>query len=139
MFDGEYGGPVLPGIAQWDGSTWSALGSGIGEVKALVADGAGHLFVGGYWSGNKVSPNIAQANVSGALGHFWDLAYLPATGFTFTFSGASAGQPYRIQTTASLASGSWTDFTNFTYTGPTVIRDTAGVGTTNRFYRAVSP
>jgi hypothetical protein len=53
-------------IAKWDGSAWSALGSGVNSwVSALAADGAGHLFVGGDFSlaGTNVSPHIAQANL----------------------------------------------------------------------------
>jgi hypothetical protein len=60
------GGVAANYIAKWDGSAWSALGSGTdGAVLALAADGAGHLFVGGDFSlaGTKVSPYIAQANV----------------------------------------------------------------------------
>jgi hypothetical protein len=133
-------------IAKWDGSAWSALGSGLNNrVRALAADGAGHLFVGGDFSlaGTNVSAYIAQANLSGQInragGRFGSPAYSPATGFTCTFSDATAGQPYRIQTFSSPAIGSWTDFTNFTYTGPIVITDTANVARTNKFYRAVSP
>jgi hypothetical protein len=62
-------------IAAWDGSVWSALGTGIGGgsfggngpyVYVLAADGSGHLFVGGEYSlaGTNVSPFIAQANIS---------------------------------------------------------------------------
>jgi hypothetical protein len=61
------GGVVANGIAKWDGSACSALGSGMNNyVYALVADGAGHLFVGGNFTlaGTSVSPYIAQANVA---------------------------------------------------------------------------
>jgi hypothetical protein len=61
------GGVPANSIAKWNGSAWSALGSGMNsEVDALAADGAGHLFVGGYFSlaGTNVSPYIAQANVA---------------------------------------------------------------------------
>ena len=59
-------------IAKWNGSAWSAVGSGLsGEaalVDALADDGAGHLFVGGYFflAGTNVSPHIAQANLGSA-------------------------------------------------------------------------
>jgi hypothetical protein len=55
------------------------------------------------------------------------------------FSEATIGQPYRIQTTPSLASGSWTDYTNFTYAGPVVITDPSVPAGPKKFYRAVSP
>jgi hypothetical protein len=53
-------------IAKWDGSAWSALGTGVNNrVRALAADGGGHLFVGGLFSvaGTNASPFIAQANL----------------------------------------------------------------------------
>src|SRR5208282_2563531 len=59
---------------KWDGSAWSALGSGMSGgqpypyVYALAADGVGHLFVGGdfYLAGTNVSPCIAEANLGNA-------------------------------------------------------------------------
>jgi hypothetical protein len=60
-------------IAKWEGSAWSALGSGLsgstepyaGDVEVLAADESGHLFVGGGFTvaGTNVSPYIAQANI----------------------------------------------------------------------------
>ncbi len=78
-----------------------------------------------------------QPGVSG--GRFGSLACSPLTGFSFTFSGATIGQPYRIQTSPSPAAGSWTDLTNFTYTGPVFISDPSAVTGPKKFYRAVSP
>jgi len=130
------------GIAKWDGSTWSAMGSGVnGQVYALAADDSGHLFVGGDFSvaGTNVSPFIAQANVGATPGRLSGLAYSPVAGFSCRFSGATIGQPYRIQTSPSLEVGSWTNLTNFTYTGPIVITDTSAATSNNRFYRAVAP
>ncbi len=72
------GGVTANYIAKWDGSTWSALGSGVNsDVWALAADGAGHLFVGGIFSmaGTNVSPYIAQAN----LGHVPTILVPPPT------------------------------------------------------------
>lgn len=51
-------------IAQWDGSTWSALGSGVGgsgtAVSALAVSGSA-LYVGGNFisAGGKFSPYAA--------------------------------------------------------------------------------
>jgi hypothetical protein len=62
----EAGGVPANHIAKWDGSSWSALGSGLdGPVYALAADGAGHLFVGGGFThaGANACAFIAQANV----------------------------------------------------------------------------
>jgi len=51
-------------IAQWNGSSWSALGSGMnGNVFALAVDGSGNLYAGGAFTmaGGKVSANAAEA------------------------------------------------------------------------------
>jgi hypothetical protein len=63
------GGVPASNIARWNGSNWSALGSGVSvtpngapaPVQALAADGLGHLFVGGnfYQAGTNLSPFIA--------------------------------------------------------------------------------
>jgi hypothetical protein len=138
------GGVSANYIAKWNGSAWSALGSGMdNEVYALAADGAGHMFVGGcfYLAGTNVSPFVAQANVGASVspGRFVSLAYSPVTGFGWTFSDATIGQPYRIQTSPSLAAESWTDFIRFTYAGPIVVSDPSAAIGPKKFYRAVSP
>jgi len=72
-------------------------------------------------------------------GQFCDAACSRLAGFSFTFSGGIVGQPYRVQTSTNLAAGSWTDLTNFDYTGPVVITDLSAVAGPKKFYRAVSP
>lgn len=140
------GNSAYRGLARWDGSEWSPLGSGIGGpsdpyVNVLAADGFGHLFVGGFFftAGTNASPFFARANISATPGRFGDLEYSAVTGFRCTFSDATFGEPYRIQTSPTLAADSWSDFTNFIYAGPIVITDSSAVVTTNQFYRAVSP
>ena len=137
------GGNAANYIAKWDGSSWSALGSGMNSrVYALAVSGSG-LYAGGTFTtaGGKVSGYAAKANISGLplAGRFSNLVYSPAIGFSCTFLDASVGQPYRIQTSPSLAVGSWTDFTNFTYTAPIVITVSPASTVTNKFFRAVTP
>ncbi len=137
------GGTPAKNIARWNGSTWSALGSGIDGVGVYALTIlATDLYAGGafYYAGDKISPFAAKANISGLPfpGKFTNLVSSPVTGFTCTFLDASVGQPYRIQTSPSLAAGSWTDFTNFTYTVPVVITVPVA-GNTNRFFRAITP
>jgi hypothetical protein len=130
-------------IAKWDGAMWSQLGVGTDGVVGNLAVSNGELYVmGGFTSsGSQVSAYWAKANISGqpSPGRFRNLIYSPVTGFTCTFSEASVGQSYRIQTAPTLASGSWTDFTNFNYTGPIVITDASAGLSTNKFFRAVTP
>ena len=51
-------------IAKWDGTTWSALGTGIkeGGVPGLAFDGAGNLYAGGWFTtaGSAPVSNIAK-------------------------------------------------------------------------------
>jgi hypothetical protein len=57
------GGVIANSIAMWDGSSWSALGSGMdGTVWALALDGSGKLYAGGYFTtaGGKPSSYIAR-------------------------------------------------------------------------------
>ena len=128
-------------MAKWSGTAWTALGSGMNNtVSALVASGTNRHAGGAFGTaGNKVSRYLAKANIAAACGRFGTLACSPATGLSCTFCDASAGLPYRIQTSPSLAAGSWTDLTNFIYTGPIVISDTSAPGSPKRFYRAVTP
>ncbi len=129
-------------IAKWNGSGWSALGSGVDNVVWSLAVSGGNLYAGGYFTaaGGKGTAYAAQV-VIGATplpGQFNNVAYSKVTGFSCTFVGASIGQSYRIQTSPSLAANSWTDFTNFTYTGPTGITVPI-TGSPKLFLRAVTP
>ena len=114
------------------------------RVRALATSGS-DLYAGGEFTtaGNKVSAHAARANIGGSSvvlgGKLVGLAYSPATGFSLNFSDATPGQPYRIETSTSLAVGSWTDFANFTYSGPIVIHDASAVSTPKKFYRTVTP
>ena len=57
------GGVAVNHIAKWDGSTWSALGSGLdGGVYALAVDGAGNLYAGGWFhnAGGVAANHIAK-------------------------------------------------------------------------------
>ena len=56
-------GVAVNHIAKWDGSSWSALGSGVNDgIHALAADKAGNLYAGGHFTaaGGKTSPFTAR-------------------------------------------------------------------------------
>jgi hypothetical protein len=65
-------------IAKWDGSNWTALGSGANNQVVALAVSGSDLYAGGYFgtAGGKVSPYIARAS----------LLTLPTV--SMTFSGA---------------------------------------------------
>jgi hypothetical protein len=105
----------------------------------LAASGTS-LYVGGSFTnaGGQLSVNLARATIDVARGRFTNLAYSPINGFGFTFVDGTVGQPYRIQTSSSLAADSWLDVTNFTYTAPMAMNYSVS-GATNKFFRAVTP
>jgi len=72
-------------------------------------------------------------------GRFISFLYSPVMGFSFIFRDGTVGQSYRIQTSTSLAAGSWVDWQSFTYTAPAGFLDFSATGATNKLYRAVSP
>ncbi len=134
------GGNAANRIAKWNpGTGWSALGSGMNETVYALAVSGTNLYAGGYFTiaGNKVSAHAAKANVSAAGGRFSSASYSPALGCRFTFSDATVGQVYGIEYSPSLAVASWTNLTNFTYTGPITITDPYSPWPTSRFFRAV--
>lgn len=77
------------------------------------------------------------APVSG--GTLGAMQYSAATGASFSFSGGTVGQPYRIQYSTNLLSINWTAITNFTYTAPVIITNAAAPSSPPRFYRATTP
>jgi hypothetical protein len=67
----QAGGIAVNQIARWDGSAWSAMGSGIEKlwygIHSMVIDKSGSIYIGGnfLYAGNKVSPYIARCNLAG--------------------------------------------------------------------------
>ena len=135
------GGSAGNYIAKWNGNAWSALGSGADNLVYALAVSGTNLYAGGYFTtaGNKVSAYAALAHISAAGGRFGSVGYSPAMGCRFTFSDATLGQPYRIQSCWSLAGGHWADLIGFNYPGPVMITDFSALRATNKFYRAVTP
>src|SRR5689334_9759169 len=103
------GGNNAKGIAKWNGSSWSALGSGTyGGVLALAPSGP-DLFVGGYFetAGSKPSEFIASARIASFV------KSLTASNSTasMAFSGVT-GYQYDIQRAATLnAPLTWSNLT----------------------------
>lgn len=137
------GGVAANRIARWDGSKWSALGSGMsGNVLALAISG-NELYAGGNFTsaGEKTAAYVARANIlfSVAPGRFTNMIHSPTAGFSCMFVDATIGQTYRIQTSPDLSATNWVDLTNFTYTGPVVITNAIVPFETNRFFRTIAP
>lgn len=123
--------------------------------KTTVLDGKANPTVnfrdGGYANGELVfqasffdvgSSGIFTANLGAPVstpsgGAFGSLTFSSVTGFGLTFSDATSGQAYRIQ--SSSTPGSWTNLTNFIYTTPVSVTDSSAAGAAKKFYRAVTP
>jgi hypothetical protein len=136
------GGAAANRIAKWNGGSWSALGSGVNSNVWALAVSGNDLYVGGDFTaaGGVAAGRVAKANISASLpGRFTNLAYSPDTGFSCTFLDASVGRPYRIESSPSLSATNWSNYTNFTYTGPIVITDSDANSGADKFFRAVTP
>ena len=58
------GTAIAGGVAKWDGTNWSSLGSGLGgSVRALALDSTGNLYAGGAFTNAPLqATNIAKWN-----------------------------------------------------------------------------
>jgi len=128
-------------IAQWDGSNWSALGSGANNTVSAITISGAALYVGGAFTtaGGKVSGYVAgavpnagywltiQANVPG-----------PETN-TLTYAGFPAS-PYVTQFAANLATGPWVSLVTNTpgVNGVGTVLDPAAADS-QRFYLLKTP
>lgn len=69
------GGVLADCIARWEGSAWSALGSGVrGDypaVFALAVDGSGNLYAGGHF---EEAGGVPAANIARWDGSAWSVA-----------------------------------------------------------------
>jgi polyhydroxybutyrate depolymerase len=157
----------LPNLAPLDGCTAQLLAYGMGrtyqdlegrpreaEVLFYRVVGGGHSWPGDYqnWDAWALPANhdfdaseqiwdfFSRHRVAAPPpGRFDGFLYSASAGFSGTFRDAAVGRRYRIQTSSSLLPGSWTDVTNFVYTGSLVFRDDSNAAASGRFYRAVSP
>jgi hypothetical protein len=128
-------------IAKWDGSSWSALGSGTSGgaawVDALAVLGS-DLYVGGAFAtaGGKVSAYIAQAKLTPPLSILTDDARLGFSNrcFGFSLSGA-AGNTVIVE--GSTNAVDWRPLqTNTLGASPAYFSDPGSVNMARRFYRA---
>jgi len=102
------GGSPANFVAKWDGTTWSALGTGMGDdtgyVYALALSGS-YLYAGGAFitAGGKVSAYLAKAIVNPPILAIEQDGF---GGYFINFSGVP-GSAYRLQRAPSVT-GAWT-------------------------------
>jgi formylglycine-generating enzyme required for sulfatase activity len=86
------GGNAATNIAKWNGSAWSALGSGMNyQVYALALDGSGNLFAGGTFekAGGNAANRIAKWN-----GSAWSALGSGMNNFVYALAVDGAGNLY---------------------------------------------
>jgi hypothetical protein len=139
------GGVLANYIAQWNGSSWSALGSGVGGfdpswVNALAVSG-GMLYLGGDFTtaGGNVSYYAAAALLAGLPVSLNIITTNAAFGFTNAVFGFDVSGPVGsnivVQGSADLQT--WIPLqTNMLGSGLVYFSDTQSPGNVGRFYRA---
>ena len=126
-------------IAQWNGSSWSALGSGMNGIVDALAVSGGTLYAGGSFTtaGTKVSAYAALAYLPGSLAIITTNAALGFRNgkFGFDMSGPP-GANVVIQASTDLQT--WIPLqTNLLGSGPLYFSDPQSTTNAQRFYRAV--
>jgi hypothetical protein len=113
------GGSPANSIAQWDGTAWSALGSGVRAgpysgviyptVHALLVSG-GYLYAGGDFTttGDKVSAYIAEAYLVAPPGGIVDSIVTPSSGVANVKFYGNPGQQFGVQRATNLSPPGWT-------------------------------
>jgi hypothetical protein len=132
------GGTAANSIAQWNGSRWSALGSGMNSrVEALAVSG-GALYAGGGFTtaGTNVSAYAALAYLPGSLAIITTNVAFGFTGGVFGFDvSGPAGTSVVIQASTDLQT--WIPLqTNLLGNGPLYFSDLQSSNNIQRFYRA---
>jgi len=131
-------------IAQWNGSSWSSLGSGMNAgVYALAVSGS-TLYAGGEFTmaGTNVSAFAAMANLAGTPVSLAIITANAAFGFTdgvfgFDVAGPS-GSTVVIQGSTDLRT--WIPLqTNLLGSGSFYFSDSQSPTSVQRFYRALLP
>ena len=125
-------------IAQWNGSSWLALGSGMnGDVSALAVSGS-TLYAGGEFTtaGTNASAFAAMANLPVSLAIVTTNAAFGFTNGVFGFDVVGpSGASVVIQASTDLHT--WIPLqTNLLGSGPIYFSDTQSPAKSQRFYRA---
>jgi hypothetical protein len=137
------GGSAATNIAQWNGSSWSALGSGINGGVSALAVSSSTLYAGGEFTiaGTNVSAYAAEASLAGtpvspALALITANAAFSFTNGVFGFEVAGpAGSNVVIQASTNLQT--WIPLqTNLLGSGLLHFSDAQSPANRHRFYRA---
>jgi hypothetical protein len=141
------GGVTVSRVAKWNGSSWSALGSGIeraggGAAVGVLVSSGNDLYAGGIFeaAGTKPAQNIARWNdqlsfYPPPLIKLTSPIKLPNGQFQFHFSGTS-GENYIIQGSTNLVN--WVPLLTNSATALDFV-DTNAAGFGRRFYRVSVP
>ena len=131
------GGISANHIAKWNGSSWTALGSGMNDTVSKLAVLGSDLYAGGWFTtaGGKGSAYLAKAVINPPV---LTLEHSAIGANVIRFSGVP-GSPYHLQCAANL-NGPWPSIA--TNVAPSNGRVEVGVGAPpagRAFYRVVEP
>jgi hypothetical protein len=135
------GGSPANYIAKWDGSSWSALGSGMNDGVFALALSGSDLYAGGSFTvaGGKVSGYAARA-IIGAGNWLSIQAGVPGPNTsTLTFAGIP-NSPYLVQFATNLTTSPWLTLATNTAAanGLGTVQDPTATNA-QRFYRLSTP
>jgi len=128
-------------VAKWDGSNWSALGSGLGggdasgtSVNAVTLSGS-NLFVGGRFTtaGGKVSAYLARADLAGGIAP--TLTLRPTSTGTMLVSWPLSSASFTLQQNPDLNTANWVTPAEAVNSNDSIKYIIVGSPSGNRFYR----
>ena len=102
-------------IAKWNGSAWSALGSGVNNAVHALAVSGTDLYVGGQFTvaGGKVSAYLARMLVNGLIATNTSVARAPNTPLKIPISSLASdgnGNPVTLQSVGASTQGATLSF-----------------------------
>jgi hypothetical protein len=132
------GNALANSVAQWNGSSWSALGSGMNNAVYALAVSGSTLYAGGLFTtaGTNFSANAALAYLPGSLVIITTNAAFGFTDGVFGFDvSCPSGSNVVIQASTDLQT--WIPLqTNLLGSGPLHFSDAQSSANPRRFYRA---
>ena len=126
-------------VAKWNGSAWSALGSGLNGQVAALAVSHTDLYVGGDFTiaADKVSAHVARVSLAGNTPP--TLTITRTSTNTVLVSWPSPSTDFTLQQTPNLSGTSWVTPSETVIDNGSIKYITVNPPSGNRFYRLFKP